>query len=128
MVNKQLAFVSMQTDPTIENPKPADIETVGTICKISQVVKMPNNTVRVLVEGIKRAKVSQFLQTKPFFMALVDEVEKDDYDEKSIESEALRRKLIDEFMNYRDYNNRIKRVLITEDEIKEAHLSPIKYR
>lgn len=107
MVNKQIAFVSMQTDPSIENPKASDIETVGTICKISQVVKMPNNTVRVLVEGIKRAKICEVLKTKPYFVSLVDEIEDEEYDESSIESEALRRKLIDEFMNYRDYNNRI---------------------
>ncbi|MBO5733700.1 MAG: endopeptidase La [Clostridia bacterium] len=107
MVNKQLIFVSMQTDPTIENPKPADIENVGTICKISQVVKMPNNTVRVLVEGLKRAKIYDVARVKPYFVAVVDEVEKDDYDDTTIESEALRRKLVDEFMNYCDYNNRV---------------------
>lgn len=107
MVNKQLAFVTMQTDPTIENPKPADIEEMGTICKISQVVKMPNNTVRVLVEGIKRAKICEILKTKPFFVSLVDEIEEDNKDDNSIESEALRRRIVDEFMNYRDFNNRI---------------------
>ncbi len=107
MVNKQMAFVTMQTDPTIENPKPADIERMGTICKISQVVKMPNNNVRVLVEGIKRAKICEVLKTKPFFVSLVDEIEEDMSDDNSIESEALRRKIVDEFMNYRDYNNRI---------------------
>lgn len=107
MVNKQLAFVTMQTDPTIENPKPADIEEMGTICKISQVVKMPNNTVRVLVEGIKRAKICEVLKTKPFFVSLVDEIEEDNGDDNSVESEALRRRIVDEFMNYRDFNNRI---------------------
>jgi len=107
MVNKQMAFVTMQTDPTIENPKASDIETMGTICKISQVVKMPNNIVRVLVEGLKRAKISEVVKTKPYFVSVVDEIENDDYNEKTVESEALRRRLVDEFMNYRDYNNRI---------------------
>ena len=107
MVNKQMAFVTMQTDPTIENPKASDIETMGTICKISQVVKMPNNIVRVLVEGLKRAKISEVVKTKPYFVSVVDEIENDDYDEQTVESEALRRRLVDEFMNYRDYNNRI---------------------
>ena len=107
MVNKQLAFVTAQTDPTIENPKTTDLEDVGTICKISQVVKMPNNTVRVLVEGIKRAKIYDIVKTKPYFVSVVNEIDDDDYDETSIENEALRRKLVDEFMNYRDYNNRI---------------------
>ena len=107
MVNKQIIFVSMQTDSTIENPKPADIETMGTICRINQIVKMPNNTVRVLVEGIKRAKICEVLKIKPYFISLVDEIENDDYDDTSIESEAMRRKIVDEFMNYCDFNHRI---------------------
>lgn len=108
MVNKQLAFVSMQTDATIENPKPSDIERMGTICRINQVVKMPNNTVRVLVEGIKRAKICEVLKTKPYFVSLVDEIEEDiNYDNTSIESEAMRRKIVDEFMNYCDFNHRV---------------------
>ncbi len=107
MVNKQLAFVTAQTDPAIENPKAIDLEEIGTICKISQVVKMPNNTVRVLVEGIKRARLYEVVKTSPYFVSVVNEIENDDYDETTVESEALRRKLIDEFMNYRDYNNRI---------------------
>lgn len=123
MVNKQLAFVTAQTDPTIENPKTTDLEDVGTICKISQVVKMPNNTVRVLVEGIKRAKIYDVVKTKPYFVSVVNEIENDDYDETSIENEALRRKLVDEFMNYRDYNNRISSDFVlslenTEDTVR----------
>lgn len=107
MVNNQYAFVTMQTDPTIENPKVTDIETVGTICKISQVVKMPNNVVRVLVEGVKRAKICEVLKTKPYFASLVEEIEPGEYDDNSIESEALRRRLVDEFMKYSENSNRV---------------------
>ena len=107
MVNKQLAFVTMQKDITIENPAPEDIETMGTICKITQVVKMPNNTVRVLVEGLKRAKISEILKTKPYFVSLVDEIEPEEFDEEELENEALKRKLIDEFMNYREFNRKV---------------------
>ena len=107
MVNNQTAFVSMQKDITIENPVREDIEDMGTICKITQVVKMPNNTVRVLVEGLKRAKISDILKTKPYFVSLVDEIEPEDYDEKDLENEALKRKLIDVFMDYREYNHKV---------------------
>ncbi len=107
MVNNQTAFVSMQKDITIENPVREDIEDMGTICKITQVVKMPNNTVRVLVEGLKRAKISDILKTKPYFVSLVDEIEPEEYDEKDLENEALKRKLIDVFMCYREYNHKI---------------------
>ena len=107
MVNKQLAFVTMQKDITIENPTPEDVEKMGTICKITQVVKMPNNTVRVLVEGLKRAKINEILKTRPYFVSLVDEIESEEFDEEDLENEALKRKLVDEFMNYRDYNRKL---------------------
>ena len=107
MVNNQIVFVSMQKDITIENPVREDIETMGTICKITQVVKMPNNTVRVLVEGLKRASISEILKTKPYFVSLVDEIEEENYDENDLENEALKRKLIDIFSEYRDYNHKV---------------------
>ncbi len=107
MVNNQTAFITMQKDVTIENPVREDIETMGTICKITQVVKMPNNMVRVLVEGIKRASISDILKTKPYFVSLVDEIEPEEYDETDLENEALKRKLIDVFMEYRDYNHKV---------------------
>lgn len=107
MVNNQMAFVTAQTDPTIENPQVTDIEEIGTICKISQVVKMPNNIVRVLVEGIKRAKIYRISTTSPYFIADVNEIEDEEYDEKTIENEALRRKLVEVFVQYREYNTRI---------------------
>ena len=107
MVNKQLAFVTAQKDASIENPVPKDIEEIGTICKITQVVKMPNNMVRVLVEGKKRAKISEYLKQKPYFVSLVDDIEQEDYDEDSLENEALKRRLIDEFTNYSEINRRV---------------------
>lgn len=107
MINKQLAFVTMQTDMTIENPIEDDIEVMGTICKISQVVKMPNNTVRVLVEGIKRAKICEILKSKPYFVSLVDEIEPENTYEDALEDEALRRRLMKEFMHYREFNRKI---------------------
>lgn len=107
MVNNQTAFITMQKDITIEKPVREDIETMGTICKITQVVKMPNNTVRVLVEGIKRASISEILKANPYFVSLVDEVEEESYDENDLENEALKRKLIDIFTEYRDYNHKV---------------------
>ncbi len=107
MVNKQLAFITMQTDITIENPVAEDIEVMGTICKISQVVKMPNNTVRVLVEGIKRAKMCEILKSKPYFVSLVDEIEETEEKTDALEDEALRRRLMQEFMHYREFNRKV---------------------
>lgn len=107
MVNKQEIFVSMQKDITIENPVDEDIEIMGTICKVTQVVKMPNNMVRVLVEGIKRAKIAEILKRKPYFVALVDEYESENH-ASELEDEALRRRMMTEFMNYQKYNKKMK--------------------
>ncbi len=107
MLNKQLAFVAMQKDASIEHPTPKDVERMGTICKINQVVKMPNNTVRVLVEGIKRAEISEILKIKPYFVSLVDEIDAEEYDETELENEALRRRLLEEFAKYRESNKRL---------------------
>lgn len=116
MVNQQTVFIATQKDDTIENPEPDDIEKTGTICKITQVVKMPNNTVRVLVEGLKRAAICEILKTTPCFMTLVDELEAEEFDESDLENEALRRRLIDEFMNYREYNRKLgEDFLLTKD-------------
>ena len=119
MVNNQTAFITMQRDVTIENPVREDIETMGTICKITQVVKMPNNMVRVLVEGIKRASISDILKTKPYFVSLVDEIEPEEYDETDLENEALKRKLIDVFMEYREYNHKVNAEFVFNQENTE---------
>ncbi|MBO5930512.1 MAG: LON peptidase substrate-binding domain-containing protein, partial [Clostridia bacterium] len=107
MLNQQLAFVTAQMDASIENPTPKDIEKMGTICRITQVVKMPNNMVRVLVEGIKRAEISEILKVKPYFVSLVDEIEPEENDDTDLEKEALRRRLLEEFNRYRDANKRL---------------------
>ncbi len=107
MVNKQLAFVTMQPDVTIEHPTEDDVEVCGTICKINQVVKMPNNTVRVLVEGIKRARICEILKTKPYFVSLVDEIEDVPTDEDALENEAIRRRIVAEFKKYQGFNRKI---------------------
>ncbi len=107
MVNNQMAFVTMQPDVTIENPTEEDIETFGVICKVTQVVKMPNNIVRVLVEGVKRAKISDILKSKPYFVACVDEIEEQETEDDSLEQEALRRKMMTEFQRYHEFNRKI---------------------
>ncbi len=107
MINNQMAFVTMQPDVTIENPTEEDIEKYGVICKVTQVVKMPNNIVRVLVEGVKRAKISDILKTKPYFVVCADEIEEQDTEDDSLEQEALRRKMMSEFQRYHEFNRKI---------------------
>ncbi len=57
MVQEKQMFLVAQRSPSIDNPKPADLYTVGVVARILQVMKMPNGTLKVLVEGLVRAEV-----------------------------------------------------------------------
>ena len=73
MVENQLLFLLAQKNPELERISPDDLYTVGTIAKIKQILKISENDVRVLVEGISRAKVEKFTSTSPFFECEVTE-------------------------------------------------------
>ena len=62
-------FLATQHDASIDDPKPDDIYTVGTIANIVQSVKLPEGNIRVLVEGIERAKVVEVTTNEGFFRA-----------------------------------------------------------
>jgi ATP-dependent Lon protease len=62
-------FLATQHDASVDDPKPEDIYTVGTIANIVQSVKLPEGNIRVLVEGIERAKVIEITTTEGFFRA-----------------------------------------------------------
>ena len=73
MVNNQLIFLVAQKDEKVNFPEGKDMYNVGTICRIKQMVKLPEDTIRVLVEGITRAELQEMIQTEPYFMAEVVE-------------------------------------------------------
>lgn len=76
-----------QKDPKIEEPKSEDLYLVGTTALITKMIRMPDSTLRVIVQGLSRFKVESFLQTAPYYVAKVDII--DEPDEKSIEIDAL---------------------------------------
>ena len=60
-----------QKDVSVEDPGPDDIYTVGTVAEVMQILRVPDGTVRVTLEGIERARVTEFIQTDPFFRARI---------------------------------------------------------
>lgn len=99
MINNQLIFLVAQKDAKNDSPVEEDIYNVGTISKVKQLLKLPGDTIRVLVEGIGRAEISEFIQTEPFFMAEVSE-KIFTIDESDFEMEALKRKVLSTFEEY----------------------------
>lgn len=107
MINNQLIFLVAQKDAKNDSPSEADIYNVGTISKVKQLLKLPGDTIRVLVEGISRAEIGEFTQLEPFFMAEVVEKIYVHDDDKRLETEALKRRVLNTFDEYSKLTNKI---------------------
>ena len=116
--DKQILLVT-QKDAAQDDPTPDDIYTVGTIGTVLQLLKLPDGTVKVLVEGGQRARIILFADNPDFFQA-----EAATFDEKSgveSESEALCRAVVSQFEQYIKLNKKIPpEVLISINQIEEA--------
>src|SRR4051794_4735722 len=85
--NKALIFLAAQKKAKTNDPTPDDIHHFGTLGHVLQLLPLPDGTVKVLVEGVKRAKARKFLPNDTFFTVEVEEVE--EQSEKTVELEAL---------------------------------------
>ena len=116
MVENQLAFLAMQKDILKEDPKLDEIETVGTVCRIKQIVKMPNNMARVLVEGLYRAEICHVISERPFATVLVEELRDGAEELSETHCEALMRRLVEEFKRYLSSNRKANPELVASLE------------
>ena len=107
MLNNQMIFLVTQKDAKNDSPNEEDVYRIGTISKVKQLLRLPGDTIRVLVEGISRAEISEFLQTEPFFTAEVTEKIIAVDDSKMVELEALKRRVIGTFEEYVKLSNKV---------------------
>ena len=98
MINDQYLFLVSQKDDMTENPSEDDLYKVGTVVKVKQVVKMPGDTITVLIDALYRAKICEITKTEPFFEAIVERVYTDDED--SLDANAMLRILKQRFEEY----------------------------
>src|SRR3990167_7272277 len=68
---KQIVLVT-QKEANKDEPAPADLHSIGTVATILQLLKLPDGTVKVLVEGNDRARIKKFVSTEPFFSADIE--------------------------------------------------------
>ncbi|MBM6619779.1 endopeptidase La [Bacillus suaedaesalsae] len=99
MMEEQLIFLSTQKDAGIDDPDEDDIFQIGTLSKVKQMLKLPNGTIRVLVEGLNRGEIVSFIDQDEYVSVKVM-VSEDDIDEKDLEEEALMRSLLSYFEQY----------------------------
>lgn len=107
MINNQLIFLVAQKDAKTDAPTEEDMFTVGTISKVKQLLKLPGDTIRVLVEGITRAEIGEITQNEPFFMAEVVEKIYTLEDEDGAAIEALKRQVLEVFDDYVKLSNKV---------------------
>ncbi|MEN0663515.1 endopeptidase La [Caldifermentibacillus hisashii] len=98
MMNDHFIFLTTQKDTSIENPTEDDFFEMGTLTQVKQMLKLPNGTFRVLVEGLKRGKIEKFLRTDEYFEVRIQTYENEEV--KDIEEEALMRMILDLFEQY----------------------------
>jgi ATP-dependent Lon protease len=91
-------FLSSQKDAKTNEPTEEDIYKIGTLGSVVQMLKLPDGTVKVLIEGKKRAKVARFVSNPDFFLVEVDEAQ--EVVERNTEIEALVREVHTTFENY----------------------------
>jgi ATP-dependent Lon protease len=91
----KLVVLVAQKDPEEDDPGPEDLYDIGVVGEIVRMLPLPNNTVRALIGGVKRVKIEEFLQTDPYFLVRIQELE--DIVEDSPEIEANRRLVISLF-------------------------------
>ena len=103
--NKQVFLVS-QKSASVDSPKPDDLYKTGVIARILQVMKMPNGTLKVLVEGLIRAEIKKITKTKSFFLANT-EVISSEMNETDRETEALCRSVSEQFTEYVRFHRRV---------------------
>jgi ATP-dependent Lon protease len=105
-MSKQIDIVlAAQKDAKTNNPEPSDIYEVGTVGTIIQLLRLPDGTVKVLVEGKRRVKIERFLSNENFFQ--VEVLELSDRPENPVETNAMVRSVKATFEQYVKLNKRI---------------------
>ncbi len=107
MLKDELVFLTSQKKAEIDEPTEEDFYHIGTVCKIKQMIKLPGETVRVLVEGISRGSIKEVKLENGYYNAKIDEIIFDEENaQEDPELEAYVRNVFDVFEEYITIGNR----------------------
>ncbi len=101
---KQILLVA-QKNPGDDNPQPGDIYSIGTVSNILQLLKLPDGTIKVLVEGVYRGRIASFTETDELYAAEVEQLDIEDVTGR--EAEVLSRSLMNQFDQYVKLNKKV---------------------
>ncbi len=89
MAKDRLLLLSTQSDVNVENPTPEEIYKVGTVAMIMRMFKLPDGRVKVLVQGLSKARILDYAKTKPFYQVRIEQIPEQQEEKTSVEGEAL---------------------------------------
>ncbi|ANS75519.1 DNA-binding protein [Paenibacillus yonginensis] len=105
MVDDNLILLCSQSEVNIEEPTQEDIFRIGTVAKVRQMLKLPNGTIRVLVEGLERAEIIEYLDNEEFYEVLAEE--RPETETSDSEVDALMRTLLTQFEHYINLSKKV---------------------
>ena len=100
MTSGQTIFLVAQRELAVENPQEGDLYAVGTISNVRQILRLPGDNVRVMVEGVSRGRLCQLVETNPYLSAEVEEIPGEAPVKRSARTEALIRQTYELFETY----------------------------
>lgn len=107
MIMNQHIFLASQKDDNTDLPTPEDFYHIGTVGKIKQMLKLPGDSIRVLVEGVCRGEIEEVLFEMPYFKCRIRKIEDTDCSSDDAEAEALMRTVLSNFDEYININQNL---------------------
>ncbi len=121
MLDDSSILLCTQKETKVNEPTIDDFYHVGTVAKVKQMLKLPGGSIRVLVEGLNRGKITKIIQEEPHFVADVEELIYDEAElEKDMNIQAAMRLVTNDFEEYISFNERISpEILVTVTDIED---------
>src|SRR5512139_270041 len=91
MKTNRLILLATQKNPADDNPAPNDIYSVGTVAMIMRKLKLPDNRIKILIQGLVKARIKQYVQQSPAYTVEIEKIIEPAGGELSVEVEALMR-------------------------------------
>lgn len=105
MVEDNLILLCSQSEVNIEEPTQEDIFRIGTVANVRQMLKLPNGTIRVLVEGMERAEIIQYTDNEDYYEVLARELPEEENNDSEVA--ALMRTVLGQFENYINLSKKV---------------------
>jgi ATP-dependent Lon protease len=91
LAGNRMIFLATQKALDVENPTPDDIHVIGTVGIIMRMLKLPDERIKILVQGLSKAKISGYIQTDPYYSVRIDKITESKAPSSTLESEAVMR-------------------------------------